>query len=214
MIDNVLPPQCTNQCQTYTWKIGVKRMKKIFEAFEGYRAFKQQHANLTEHQCNEERRIFRTRLTDPQLLLHDRFLEEFEQLRHVVLVQRNFEEREGNSSQIQIQFRRNTSPSPEAADEVRRNQEIGSPTSLVGPSEEPSPDWRHDDRDEQRREADEKAAEDERQAHSQASPRSSHSRSRSRSPDLDPDEQPAAKRRRIAIQRKRGRPSVCEADKW
>jgi len=90
LIDGVLPPQCTNQCQTYTWKIGQNRMRKKIEAFEGYRAFKQQHANLTEEQCNEERRFFRTRLTGPHLLLHDRFLEEFEQLRHVVLVQRNF----------------------------------------------------------------------------------------------------------------------------
>ena len=62
---------------------------------------------------------------------------EFAQLRIPALPQRNFVKREGNASQITVQFRRGDSPTSEAANDVRRDLERDN-DSDVGHSREPS----------------------------------------------------------------------------
>lgn len=90
LIDNVLPPQCTNQLEEYDWRVGYKRMEKIFEAFECYRAFRQYLLKLSDASGDQDREAFRARLTDLQVKRHDKFMERFAGLRMEVLQQRNF----------------------------------------------------------------------------------------------------------------------------
>ena len=55
LVDNVLPPQCTNQCENYSWKIGYDRLRKIFEAFEVYRCFRKYFLNLDDESDDQAR---------------------------------------------------------------------------------------------------------------------------------------------------------------
>ena len=217
LVGGVIPPQCSFQEEVYSWKLSSRRMAAFFTAFETYRVFRKEHLKLGDETDVAARKSFRDRLNDKQKKYYDQWNKELVNLRIPALKQRHFSNSGGNSQLIPERFRRIDSPTSERANGVRRDL-TRDRDQEVGPSVEPddSESWRDSTREAQRAEADARAASEERRAHSPAPPREASQitdrQLQLRPPrDETPEEDPAHKRRRIALQNKRPHPAVCEA---